>query len=212
MNKIAIPAILVATVMVAGMFAFMPVEQASTVHLSGTITTTSTADTAAIKVDTAAILVDTDTTIPASLITIDDFIDNEIAAILVDTDTTIPASLITIDDFLDNEIGTIITSTGTTLPNEHAALPSITEVTDLSAPTTLTAPGTLVSTGTAGIAYVTCSGYTQNTATDTLTVGGTTYADIQDVEFVIAITSGQAILWVQNTADDTATCTAILMS
>jgi len=32
MNKITIPAILVATVMVAGAFAFMPVEQASTVH------------------------------------------------------------------------------------------------------------------------------------------------------------------------------------
>jgi len=37
MNKFAIPAILVATVMVAGMFAFMPVQQASTVH--DTITT-----------------------------------------------------------------------------------------------------------------------------------------------------------------------------
>jgi len=34
MNKIAIPALLVATVMVAGAFAFVPVEQASTVHLS----------------------------------------------------------------------------------------------------------------------------------------------------------------------------------
>jgi len=32
MNKLTIPAILVATVMVAGMFAFMPVQQASTVH------------------------------------------------------------------------------------------------------------------------------------------------------------------------------------
>jgi len=32
MNKILIPALLVATVMVAGMFAFAPVEQASTVH------------------------------------------------------------------------------------------------------------------------------------------------------------------------------------
>jgi len=32
MNKFAIPTILIATVMVAGMFAFMPVEQASTVH------------------------------------------------------------------------------------------------------------------------------------------------------------------------------------
>ena len=34
MNKLAIPTILVATVMVAGLFAFVPVQQASTVHLS----------------------------------------------------------------------------------------------------------------------------------------------------------------------------------
>jgi len=32
MNKLAIPAILAATVLVAGIFAFMPVQQASTVH------------------------------------------------------------------------------------------------------------------------------------------------------------------------------------
>ena len=38
MNKLAIPAILVATVMVAGIFAFTPIEKASTVH------TTITAD------------------------------------------------------------------------------------------------------------------------------------------------------------------------
>ena len=38
MNKLTIPAILVATVMVAGMFAFMPVQQASTVHTTGTTT------------------------------------------------------------------------------------------------------------------------------------------------------------------------------
>jgi len=37
MNKIAIPALLVATIMVAGAFAFVPVEQASTVHTSGTV-------------------------------------------------------------------------------------------------------------------------------------------------------------------------------
>ena len=34
MNKLAIPAILAATVLVAGIFAFMPVQQASTVHLT----------------------------------------------------------------------------------------------------------------------------------------------------------------------------------
>ena len=58
MNRLTIPAILVATVMVAGIFAFMPVQQASTVHTSGTITLASDADI-------AAILVDTGTTLPA---------------------------------------------------------------------------------------------------------------------------------------------------
>jgi len=41
MNKLTIPAILVATVMVAGIFAFMPVQQASTVHTTSTITVSS---------------------------------------------------------------------------------------------------------------------------------------------------------------------------
>ena len=36
MNKFTIPTILVATIMVAGIFALVPVEQASSVHLSGT--------------------------------------------------------------------------------------------------------------------------------------------------------------------------------
>jgi len=54
MNKLTIPAILVATVMVAGIFAFMPVEQASTVHTSGTITIANDAITAA-KIATGAI-------------------------------------------------------------------------------------------------------------------------------------------------------------
>ena len=46
MNKLTIPAILVATVMIAGAFAFMPVQQASTVHttigLLQTFTATAT--------------------------------------------------------------------------------------------------------------------------------------------------------------------------
>jgi len=40
MNKLMIPAILVATVMVAGAFAFMPVEQAATVHTTIQASTT----------------------------------------------------------------------------------------------------------------------------------------------------------------------------
>jgi len=39
MNKLTIPTILAATVMVAGIFAFMPVEQASTVHTTIQATT-----------------------------------------------------------------------------------------------------------------------------------------------------------------------------
>ena len=37
MNKLTIPTILAATVMIAGMFAFMPIEQASTVHTTITL-------------------------------------------------------------------------------------------------------------------------------------------------------------------------------
>ena len=48
-----IPAILVATVMVAGIFAFMPVQQASTVHTTGTITIANDAITAAKIADNA---------------------------------------------------------------------------------------------------------------------------------------------------------------
>ena len=36
MNKLAIPALLLGVVMVAGAFAFMPVQEASTVHATGT--------------------------------------------------------------------------------------------------------------------------------------------------------------------------------
>ena len=34
MNKLTIPSILAATVLIAGIFAFMPVEKASTVHVT----------------------------------------------------------------------------------------------------------------------------------------------------------------------------------
>ena len=44
MNKLTIPTILVATVMVAGIFAFMPVEQASTVHTTIGVLNTATAN------------------------------------------------------------------------------------------------------------------------------------------------------------------------
>jgi len=51
MNKLTIPAILAATVMVAGIFAFMPVEQASTVHTTVQGTQTVIAEITAAQVD-----------------------------------------------------------------------------------------------------------------------------------------------------------------
>jgi len=67
MKKLAIPAILAATVMVAGIFAFMPVEQASTVHASGTITIESDADIDTILTNTGTILTNTGTTLQANI-------------------------------------------------------------------------------------------------------------------------------------------------
>ena len=63
MNKLTIPTILVATVLVAGIFAFMPVQQASTVHT----TLGSAADLATVDANVDAILLDTGTTLPATL-------------------------------------------------------------------------------------------------------------------------------------------------
>lgn len=79
------------------------------------------------------ILVDTGTTLPATLETIDNFLDTEIAAILEDTGTTIPALLTTIDNFLDTEVAAILEDTGTTLPATLAAMgtpPTVGQVAD----------------------------------------------------------------------------------
>lgn len=44
MNKLTIPAILTATILIAASFALMPVEKATTVHTSATTNTNSIAD------------------------------------------------------------------------------------------------------------------------------------------------------------------------
>ena len=68
MNKLTIPAILVATVMVAGIFAFIPVEQASTVHSTtlGTIQSVTVTDTDLETGDTLSVTC-TDTAILLSI-------------------------------------------------------------------------------------------------------------------------------------------------
>ena len=63
MNKLTIPAILVATVMVAGAFAFMPVEQASTVHTTtalGSVEVLELTDAAPAAADTYTVACDGD--------------------------------------------------------------------------------------------------------------------------------------------------------
>jgi len=59
LNKFTIPSILLATIMVAGAFSFVPVEQASTIHTSGVFTSASFAAGA---VDSDAIATDAVTT------------------------------------------------------------------------------------------------------------------------------------------------------
>jgi len=54
MNKLTIPAILAATIMVAGIFAFMPVEQASTVHTISSSGLITEAETSTILDDASA--------------------------------------------------------------------------------------------------------------------------------------------------------------
>jgi len=56
MNKFTIPSILVATVLVAGMFAFMPVEQASTVHTSDDTKESIAAAAGLVRVEVAGIV------------------------------------------------------------------------------------------------------------------------------------------------------------
>ena len=87
MNKLTIPAILAATVMVAGIFAFMPVQQASTVHT----TLGTAANLAILDTNVDAILVDTDTTIPAAITTVDTVVDG-IVLDIVDQDFVLSCS------------------------------------------------------------------------------------------------------------------------
>ena len=176
MNKLTIPAILVATVLVAGIFAFMPIQQASTVHTSGTITTASDAD-----ID--AILLDTGTTLPATLTTIDNFLDTEIAAILADTAVI-----------------------GTPAVDIAADIATKTTVTAIS----LTAPGIVIASGT-GAGHITCTGFTVVGGADLIQVGGSTVLTLADGAAVTVALSGQAATWVAATGADTATCVGVLV-
>jgi len=66
MNKLTIPSILVATVMVAGIFAFMPVEQASTVHT--TIGILNVASATNVGTDAITVVLATSATVKAGTI------------------------------------------------------------------------------------------------------------------------------------------------
>ena len=182
MNKLTIPAILVATVMIAGIFAFMPVQQASTVHTSGTVTLAQAGD---------------------------------ITDILTDTGTDIPATLTTAataHGTAQTDLTLIVEDTGATLPGEHAALPSITEVSDIGAATTLTGPGTLLIAGTAGVAYLTCSNFSIGGSADDIDIAGNDFEKVANVDLIIAVSATDAITWVSDGTPDTATCTLVLLS
>jgi len=118
MNKLTIPTILAATVLVAGIFAFMPVEQATTVHTSGTTTIATNGigigDFAAGSITTGAIAADFATeiadavdadvdftigSIDANGVGIGDFATNSITvAAVADTSEPFSLSVSTVDE------------------------------------------------------------------------------------------------------------------
>jgi len=92
MNKITIPALLLGVVMIAGAFAFMPVQEASTVHTGATTTLAADAITAA-KIADASITADQigpnaigASEIAADAITSAKIADNAILAVNIATD------------------------------------------------------------------------------------------------------------------------------
>ena len=78
MNKLAIPSILAATVLVAGIFAFMPVEKASTVHTGlGSQLTEIKADVNAMRMDVSDIKTGIWTPANRTLTVTDDEVEND---------------------------------------------------------------------------------------------------------------------------------------
>ena len=100
MKKFAIPAILVATVMVAGMFAFMPIEQATTVHTTVQATSAQT--------DT---VVQTSAAIPnaAGTTLIDISVDQDFTVEIGQFFATVTVSDVTIEDIeIENGAGAVV--------------------------------------------------------------------------------------------------------
>jgi len=89
MNKLTIPTILVATVMVAGIFAFMPVEQASTVHTTIGLLQAVTATATDMVVDDVAAFDCTDEVIIYSIqVDSTDVSDTDVIALQIDDGVT----------------------------------------------------------------------------------------------------------------------------
>jgi len=187
MNKLTIPAILVATVMVAGAFAFMPVQQASTVHTSGTITIADGAITAA-KIATDAI--DADALKTDAVTEIQTGLSGVIVLTISDADPTEGTDVYTIDcdSNYSVDISIFNPDDGTTADESFTIAVGGTDVTDAIDPTT------------SGDAYFTEATATALAAEDvTITLGGTANGDDGTLEIDVLVF----------TADASATCTLI---
>jgi len=156
MSKLIIPAILAATVLVAGIFAFMPVQQASTVHT----TLGTAADIATVDANVDAILLDTGTTL-------NDLLDTEVADILADTAIIGAlvggaASLNADIDNTQNQIANLVTTGSAAVAVAAGALETGTAIAAATIPA-------------GGVAYVTV----EVTTASTLNVGGNDSIDIR---------------------------------
>jgi len=165
LNKLAIPAILVATVMVAGIFAFIPVQQASTVH------TTNTINLAANSVSAAALAAD-------AVVEIQTRLGGLSILTLTDADVTEGTDVYTIDCDADYsvEINIFNPDDGTTADESFTIAVGGTAVSDAIDPTT------------SGTAYLLETFAHALAAEDvTITVGGTANGDDGTLQLDVAV-------------------------
>ena len=181
MKQLLVPAILTATLMIVGIYAFIPVDEATTVHTT----------------IIAAITGDTDD-IDAAITAHDGNIDGDVGTHDTDMDTahgllSTSAALTLHDGNIDADL----------LAHDGAA-PVLTVL------SRTTSAGTLVASGT-GVATVTCTGFAAGGAADDIEIGGVFFADVSEgLTFTVAL-SGQAIIWVLDAGQDAATCVGTLI-
>jgi len=144
MNKTLIPALLVATIMVAGAFAFAPVEQASTVHLTGTTVASGITPTTTNPVNIATAAGSANVITVGNVAQVDTFVvaaDTTLTGILTVTPTATDAiniataggaaNVVTVGNL--SQVDTFVVNADTTLTGITNIVPTSTDAVNIAA-------------------------------------------------------------------------------